>query len=241
MNKTLTVRFLDRMREKALKLRKKEKIMPLLIELTPSERIDINMMYASTANVSRINAYNAVGLGARCLISPFVADALQRLIPLLKTNGLKLKIFDAYRPPEAHRILSERFPVKGLFAPSPEQSLHCRGIALDVCLTDVSGKELAFPTNVDVYTPEFAEQLANGITAPYAEELKKAGYDYDDPKDGARIANREFLRSLMEQAGFAPLQSEWWHFQLPDSEKYPTIDFERDAETGAFRFSSRPL
>jgi D-alanyl-D-alanine dipeptidase len=28
------------------------------------------------------------------------------------------------------------------------------------------------------------------------------------------LANRQLLRKVMKQAGFTPLRSEWWHFNL---------------------------
>lgn len=208
----------------------------VLVELLSSEYIEIRPMYASPFNMAGTDAYGAVGLGARCFACPCVVENLNRLKPLLKDKGLKLKIFDAYRPPAAHKMLAAKVPVKGLFAETPESSMHCRAAAVDVCLCDLAGKELDFPTAVDAYTPEFARQIAEGITEPYANELKKAGYDYDDPADAEKIKNRTLLRSLMEQAGFSAYPPEWWHFSLPDAETYPVFDFKCDFGTGQFSF-----
>ena len=38
-------------------------------------------------------------------------------------------------------------------------------------------------------------------------------------------ANRLLLQALMEDAGFAPLETEWWHFTLKD-EPYPDTYFD---------------
>lgn len=196
---------------------------PDLVELKENDYISIRLMYASPYNMAGVDAYHHFGLGERCFTRPELADALTRLEQPLKQRRLKLKIFDAYRPPAAHDYLSARVPVKGLFAETAELSMHCRGIAVDVCLTDENNKELLFPTAVDAYTPEYAEQLSQGITEPYFRHLQKADYACADlPREA--VQNRSLLCSLMEKAGFEPMQSEWWHFSLPGANRYNVID-----------------
>ena len=195
-----------------------------LVELKENDFISIRLMYAAPDNMAGVDAYHHVGLRNRCFARPELAEALSRLERPLKQRRLKLKIFDAYRPPAAHDYLSARVPVKGLFAETAELSMHCRGIAVDVCLTDENDKELQFPTAVDAYTPEYARQLAQGITEPYFKHLQKANYACTDLPLPA-LQNRELLRTLMQNAGFEHLQHEWWHFCLPDADRYGVIDF----------------
>jgi zinc D-Ala-D-Ala dipeptidase len=38
------------------------------------------------------------------------------------------------------------------------------------------------------------------------------------------IRNRAILEKAMVRKGFAPLPTEWWHFDGPDWEKYPVLD-----------------
>ena len=38
------------------------------------------------------------------------------------------------------------------------------------------------------------------------------------------MQNRQLLRSLMEKNGFKVLDTEWWHFYLPGSDKYEILD-----------------
>lgn len=199
-------------------------IFPSLVELKENDYISIRLMYAAPDNITGADVYHRFGLGNRCFARPELAAALTRLEQPLKQRRLKLKIFDAYRPPAAHDYLRDHTPVKGLFAERAKLSMHCRGIAVDVCLTDENDKELQFPTAVDAYTPEYARQLAQGITEPYFKHLQKANYACTDLPLPA-VQNRELLRTLMQNAGFEYLQHEWWHFCLPDKTRYGVIDF----------------
>lgn len=207
-----------------------------LAEITQNDFLTVSMMYASERNIPGVDAYGRFGLGARCFAHPVLFERLMRLEHPLKKLGLKLKIFDAYRPPAAHEFMSARVPVKGLFAETAMLSQHCHASAVDVCLTDGAGNELEFPTRVDAYAPEYTQQLAKGITEPYFKHLQKADYACTDLPPEA-LKNRALLCSLMEDAGFERLQSEWWHFNLPEKEKYPMIDFRTDNE-GNFHFTA---
>lgn len=196
-----------------------------LVELKETDFLSISLMYASRHNICRLDAYHLVGLGNRCFLHPDGVERLMALEPKLKEVNLKLKVFDAYRPPQAHDMLKDRIPVKGLFAETARKSLHCHGCAVDVCLTDIYDNELDFPTKVDAYTPEYAEQLANGVSFPYEQHFKKADYAYENPADEQAIIHRDLLRGLMESVGFEALSYEWWHFNLLGKEKYPFIHF----------------
>lgn len=207
-----------------------------LVEITQNDFLTVSLMYASEYNIPGVDAYGRFGLGNRCFAHKDISDRLMRLENPLKERGLKLKIFDAYRPPAAHEFMSARVPVKGLFAETAKLSQHCHASAIDVCLTDEAGNELAFPTKVDAYAPEYTEQLAKGITEPYFHHLQKADYSYSDLPEEA-LKNRALLCSLMETAGFERLQHEWWHFNLPEKEKYPMVDFHVDAQ-GNFHFTA---
>jgi D-alanyl-D-alanine dipeptidase len=96
------------------------------------------------------------------------------------------------------------------YAANPAKgSGHNRGIAVDVTLVNLlTGKELAMPTDFD----DFSE---------------KAHHDYMH-LDSTIIANRKILRDVMEQHGFVALQTEWWHYSLPDPKKYQLMDLDFD-------------
>lgn len=207
-----------------------------LVEITRNDFLTVSLMYASENNIPGVDAYGKFGIGGRCFVHPEMYERLMRLEHPLKERGLQIRIFDAYRPPAAHEFMSARVPVKGLFAETAMLSQHCHASAVDVCLTDGDGNELVFPTKVDAYAPEYTRQLAQGITEPYFKHLQKADYSYTALPQEA-LDNRALLCSLMEGAGFERLQSEWWHFNLPEKEKYPMIDFQVDTD-GKFRFTA---
>lgn len=200
---------------------------PNLIEIKQDEYFIIDMMYASLKNnMVGIAVYEDIGLGNRAFVHKDLWQKLKLVIPYLKEKKLKMKIYDAYRPPLAHIKMKEIIPQPGFFASSPERSQHCHGTAVDVCLCDINGKELSYPTNVDAYDKIYAKQVQNGNLIPFFEYLKKARHDYFDADKGA-LNNREELKKLMENIGLESISSEWWHYDLPNgcSEKYPMIEY----------------
>lgn len=196
-----------------------------LIEVKTAGVFVVDMMYASDANMMQTDVYGKVGLGNRCFVHPDVWMRLQKLEPVLQQKGLKLKICDAYRPPLAFHIMKEIIPMAGFFAAEPVKSQHCHASAIDVTLLDENGEELAFPCAVDAYEPRYAAEIAAGEWDDFRRHLEKAKYSWNAPEDGDKIANRDMFRRMMEEAGFQALEHEWWHYNLPDKEKYPMVDF----------------
>lgn len=198
-----------------------EKAMPFkeanLVEITDPHFI-VDMMYARKDNICGEDVYNNVGLGNRAFVQKELWERLQKLIPWLEANKRKLKVFDAYRPPVAHmafkKAIHEDGP--GLFASRPVISKHCHASAIDVALTNLDGVELAYPTKVDCYTPEYATQIQSGQTEAFYDYAKQGRHDYQNPNMTAEIANREQLCRLMESVGMQAYVSEWWHYEMPD-------------------------
>lgn len=194
----------------------------------PEEYIEISddsfiiaMMYAVPQNMTGVAVYEKIGFGNRAIVHKNMWEKLSQLIPVLKEQKLKLKIFDAYRPPLAHKMLKEIIPMEGFFAANPERSQHCHATAIDVCLCDESGNELIYPTNVDAYTPYFAQQIQQGRTEEFFAHLQKARHDYNAPEMAEAIKNRQFLKQLMESIGLVSIPHEWWHYNLPGGQNYP--------------------
>lgn len=202
-----------------------------LVEIKPKDPFILQLMYAGKNNISLLNAYELVGLGNRCFAHRDVYEKLLNLIPILNKGNYKLKIFDAYRPPQAHVMLMNRIPVKGLFADTAFLSQHCHGTAIDVCLTDKDGHEFDFPTTIDAYTPELAQQLSEGQKDNYMRYFAKAAYSYESPDEPEKMKNRALLCQMMESVGFLRHEEEWWHFNLPNKDKYPMIEFSVDEKT----------
>ena len=186
----------------------------------------IDMMYAGlNNNMTGRAVYAEIGLGNRAFVHRDMWNVLQKAIPTLERLNLKMKICDAGRPVIAHRILTEIIPIKGFFALEPEKSQHCHGTAVDVCLCSPDGQELAYPTRVDAYEAQIAQEAQQGKTSKLAEQLKKARHDYEAPKLKTEISNRRQLKELMESIGLQSIPHEWWHYNLPGGLEYPLFDY----------------
>lgn len=117
-----------------------------------------------------------------------------------QSQGLSLKIWDAYRPVSAQWRLWEACPDPTYVAnPNRTYSSHSRGNTIDVSLVDKEGRELEMPTAFDDFSP-------------------LADRDYSDCSL-ITAENARLLQSVLEQNGFSGYQGEWWHFS--DTDSYP--------------------
>lgn len=196
-----------------------------LIQLTDSHFI-IDMMYARTNNMVGCAVYKEIGYGNVAYMHKDMLSTLLKIVPFLEKNKLKMRICDAYRPPIAHQKLLEiipRYKAK-FFAETPEKSNHCHGTAIDVCLTDIDGNNLLYPTEIDAYEKRFQEQITKGLFVEFQQHLQKARHDYMEASPEA-IKNREQLKRLMENIGFESITHEWWHYNLRNWQSYPLIEW----------------
>ena len=184
----------------------------------------VDMMYARDDNIVGRAVYKEIGFGNKAYVHKDVWKALLKIVPYLEKSNLKLRICDAYRPPLAHMKLLESVPMKGLFAQSAEKSNHCHGTAIDVCLTDINGKNLIYPTQIDAYEKCFQEQICSGDFDEFGIHLQKARHDYMQAS-AEEIANRNILKNIMENIGFEAIPHEWWHYNLKNWKNYPLINW----------------
>ena len=111
----------------------------------------------------------------------------------LREQGLRLKIWDGFRPLDAQQKLWNAKPDPNYVSnPQTGTNSHSRGHTVDLTLVDRDGKELEMPTGFDDFTT-FADR------------------DYSDCTDAA-AKNATLLQEVMTKHGFTGLQSEWWHF-----------------------------
>ena len=192
--------------------------------LFENEHFIADLMYARANNMLSRPVYEEVGFGNKLYMHKDVAERLLSLVPKLEKMGCKMRICDAYRPPIAHIKCVEVVPIQGFFKADYKMSNHCHGTAVDVCLTDLEGNNLVYPTEVDAYTPEFAAQVAEGKFEAFQAHLKKARHDYMEAEPEA-IRNREELKNLMESHGFRAISHEWWHYDLVGWQNYPVIEW----------------
>lgn len=171
--------------------------------------IQVVLKYATEANFTGKKLYTDLN---KAFMLPETARRLVRAQVLLKRMrpGLSLVVYDAARPLSVQREMWEQ--VKGtpqhIFVSNPERGggLHNYGAAVDVSLVDTIGRPLNMGSDFDYFGEEArvdreSELLKNGRITP------------------RELENRLLLRKVMVSAGFIPLQSEWWHFNLMSSRK----------------------
>jgi D-alanyl-D-alanine dipeptidase len=207
--------------------------------------MQFDMRYASSNNFvgRRISGYQENA----CLLTESAIAALKKVEDRLLPMGLTLKAYDCYRPqravdnfvawaadPNQQRMRGEFYPSvpkdrlfeEGYIA---AHSGHSRASTIDLTIVP-SGSAVPQPTAhaslVDCAAPK--EQRAPDNSLDFG-----TGFDCFSPVShpsyqgvSAQVkANRLLLQSLMTDAGFVPLETEWWHFTLKD-EPYPNTYFD---------------
>jgi D-alanyl-D-alanine dipeptidase len=159
--------------------------------------------YATTNNFTGTKLYNE----PRCFLRKETADKLAAANKEFMAMGLRIKIFDAYRPVSIQKILYSKVPSgeKNFIAnPYTNGSNHNRGAAVDITIERLDGQPLAMPTDFDTFSYK-----ARIIYKGCSEE---------------QIKNRELLAEVMVRHGFKRLSCEWWHFDDSDASNYGLLD-----------------
>jgi len=146
------------------------------------------MAYADTANFMHTKIYPC----ARCFLRPEVAMALELASKAATDKGLKLVVYDCYRPYGFQRKMYEIVNNPRYVAPPGKGSNHNRGAAIDLTLADENGVILDMGNPFD----DFSQLSEYGNKSISAQAQK----------------NRKLLRGIMVKAGFTPYNNEWWHF-----------------------------
>jgi len=163
----------------------------------------LDIRYATTNNFTGEKIYNLVRAYSR---KP-VAIALKRIQADLKSKGLGIKIFDAYRPYKATVKFYEVYRDTTYVASPYRGSRHNRGCALDLTLVDLkTGQELKMPTEFDSF--------------------KKEAWPSTPVSDPEARKNRALLITAMEKHGFKVNSSEWWHFDFIGWQKFEVLDID---------------
>ncbi len=171
-----------------------------LVEITSADGITIALAYATDENFTGRAVYEA----GHCYLHGDAAQSLLRARDLAAPLGLSLRIFDAFRPTEAQWVLWQHTPDPDFLADPRIGSPHSRGVAVDLTLTDADGATFPMGTAFDAFTP-LSHHGATAIST-------------------AAQRNRLILLGLMTAAGWRHYTKEWWHYQLPDSGRYPLLD-----------------
>lgn len=162
--------------------------------------IFVELKYASSNNIAGRIVYNFNSVYLRY-------GTVQKLALVqeeLRTMGLSLKIWDAYRPVDAQYDIWNAYP-NATFVTNPNTgySDNSRGNAVDITLVDAYGVELDMPTDFDVFTSQ-------------------ADRNYSDC-DEAAAENATMLQELMEKHGFTYTHAHWWHYVDSNSYDVETV------------------
>ena len=175
-------------------------------EVIPDVLLDVR--YYSTYNFvgERVNGYEAPVV----LLTKEAAAALSLVNADMRRKGLRLVLYDGYRPQRAvdHFVRWAKDPddikTKDEFYPELDKSElfpkgyiavysgHSRGLTVDLTLTDSEGKEIDMGGEFDWFS-------------------KISSHDYENLTETQK-ANRRLLREGMLAAGFDDYAEEWWHY-----------------------------
>jgi len=160
----------------------------------------VDMPYATPENFTGEILYPA---NRAFLVEP-AAQALASAAELLRAQGYRLKILDAYRPLSVQRKLWEKNPDRNFVAHPKTGSRHNRGASVDLTLVTIEGDAVEMPGLYD----EFGAK-ARAFNKNLPEPVKK---------------NLHRLQQAMQASGFKLLASEWWHFDHPSWKDSPLLD-----------------
>ena len=165
--------------------------------------IVLDLRYGSTNNFMKRVMYNEHP--AYTFMRLPAVKALLQVQAELNKKGYGLKIFDAYRPYFVTQKFWELVHDERYVANPAKGSGHNRGIAVDLTVIDLkTAVEIKMPTGFDNFTDS-------------------AHHDFMLLPENI-LADRKLLKSTMEKYGFLSFATEWWHYSLPNPEKYDVLD-----------------
>jgi D-alanyl-D-alanine dipeptidase len=171
-----------------------------LVEITEaSHNILLDLRYATKNNITGTRIYH----DDRCFIHADASDLLKRSVALARDQGLKVKVFDAYRPRYVQESLWAHCPNPNYVMPPDKGSHHTRGVAIDLTLVDATGQELDMGTDFD--------------------DLSLRAHHGSSTVSPKAAANRYLLLGIMISAGWDFFQNEWWHYQVFKAYDYPLV------------------
>jgi len=173
--------------------------------LSVDSTIQVSLMYSRADNFTGKVLYTDL---REAYLHPKAATALAKAQQALKKlrPELSLKIYDATRPMSVQQKMWNTVAGtnKSIYVSNPRNGggMHNYGLAVDVTLCKAAtGDTLDMGTKVDflgtyAHIDNEASLVERHLITPEAKR------------------NRELLRKVMTEAGFKPLKTEWWHFNL---------------------------
>lgn len=171
----------------------------------PAFDVALDIRYATPANITGRSIYAR----PEAYLRPEAAACLATSIAKAAETGHRLVIFDAFRPIEAQERLWQALPDPRFVSDPrppfrPDAMPHPRGVAVDLGLIDLAGTLVDMGTDFDAMVPESGHG-ADGVS-PEATE------------------NRMLLRRIMEHGGWQAYAPEWWHYQLPEIDRFSPLN-----------------
>lgn len=173
----------------------------MLLPLTEDDGVLLDLRYATAGNLTGRPIYRRPA----ALLRPEAHGRLLAAVARAAVLGLRIKVFDAFRPLDAQWALWRALPDPRFVAdPAGGGGFHPRGVAVDLTLVDrAAGTDLDMGTGFDAMLPQSAHDALD--LAPEA------------------VRNRALLLGVMTAAGWAHVASEWWHYQLPGQDALPLL------------------
>lgn len=162
------------------------------------------MKYASNDNFLKNKVYECEQCYLRLKTIKNLIEANAEFL----TKGYRIKLFDCYRPLDVQKKMWELVPNTNYVANPKTGSIHNRGGAVDITLVDEFGTALDMGTEFDFFGPEASHYYQNST-----KKVKK---------------NRAFLKEIMLKHHFISFDSEWWHYNLSESNRDPLANFKWD-------------
>ncbi len=163
--------------------------------------IEIEQRYATSDNVIGKPVYES----DVAYLRKGTADKLNKANRILKEQGYRIKVWDAYRAQKYQQFLYDNAPDKSVFMdPKKGSSNHTRGAAVDCTLVTSDGREVDMPTDFD-------------------DGSLKAYRTYDKCTEEQK-KNALILENAMKSVGFIPLKNEWWHFDDTEYKSYKPVE-----------------
>lgn len=165
-----------------------------------------DMKYATEDNFLKTKVYNCDVCYLRLKTVKAMMIANQKFLK----KGYRIKIFDCYRPLDIQEKMWKIVPNPTYVANPKKGSIHNRGGAIDITLVDKNNKELDMGTAFDYFGVE-------------------SSHNYQKLSSKVK-ANRRLLKKIMLASNFKSFDSEWWHYNLKNSQLDKVSNFKWDCD-----------
>lgn len=157
--------------------------------------IFVELRYATKNNFTGKKIYDFTTAIARAGTAKKLAKASE----LVKAQGFRLKVWDAYRPVAAQKKLFEVYPDPNWVLPPNPNASHQKGVTFDITLCEADGTDIPMQSKFD----EFGDKAKRDYQRkPYQEH------------------NYHILNDAMTTAGFDGYREEWWDYRDNEMDSY---------------------